>query len=207
MQIFGGGDELAHKGDIPMPNLLEGSHDFSGNKWQTAGSTANTTIPTANMTDPNGNKAAAYTGAWNGITQSVYCSSGELVTIGSYLKLAENNQNPIYVFCSSTDGGTNTFVKATVGSQTLWQLKDNTIISANSKNASDWQWCTATYSVTKTGTFQLRFESNLNGLPVYIGSPIVVKSGSIDHWYPNLNDFAYKSDLENLQNQINQLKK
>lgn len=204
MQIFGGGYELARKGDIPMPNLLEGSHDFSGNKWQQGGNT--TIVSTVNMTDPNGNKVALYNWAWNGITQSIYCSSGELVTIGSYLKLAEHNQD-VYVFCTSQNGGTSGFVKATVGNQTLEKLPDNAIIQANSENASNWQWCTATYSIAKSGTFWLRFESSDNSPQIYIGSPIVVKSDGIDHWYPNLNDFAYKSDLENLQNQINQFKK
>lgn len=207
MQLFGGGDELAHKGDIPMPNLLEGSHDFSGNKWLLADSSSKLTIQDANMTDPNGNKVALYNWIWNGITQNIYCSFGELLTIGSYLKLAENNKNPVYVLGTSTNGGENTFVKATVGGQTLEQLQDNAIIQANSNNASNWQWCTATYSITKSGIFQPRFESNIDSSQVYIGSPIVVKSDGIDHWYPNLNDFAYKSDLENLQNQINQFKK
>ena len=183
--------ELAERKDAINPNLFTGSKDFTGSKW------AN--IPSdVSLANVQKDKYLDFTAIlvnwqWGGISQYIDVKAGETFTASAY-------------------------VKAKAGTVLHWYTDLNTDGEGGHKRADvspvvqdiavtdDWQRTslTFTFTVTSDGTIKPRIEGD-GSVPFWIAGMKLEKGAVATDWCPALEDYAWESDITNLQNTVNNI--
>lgn len=208
MSVFIGNHELAERKELISENLLIGTHDFSGGKWQKNTNVISVSLDSVQK-DPNGNVPAIVNWPWNGLNQYLSFKKNDVVSIGAYIKLDNSIDNIIHAYCIDSNNQGSTLLSHTVDDTEYTDKSNTQFIVSNAKDltASSWHWLTATFLISHdSASFMPRFEVE-QSVNYEIGSMIVAKTSHLSCWRPNAKDYAFKSDLNALTKRIEALEK
>ena len=178
--------ELAERKDAINPNLFTGSKDFTGSKW------AN--IPSdVSLANVQKDKYLDFTAIlvnwqWSGISQYITVNKGETFTVSAYIKANAGSLFSWFTTLNSDNEDGYTKTDTNPEGQTITAT-------------GDWQKTSFTFTVTSDGTIRPRIESGGTD-PFWIAGMKLEKGAVATNWCPALEDYAWASDITNLQTAI-----
>lgn len=184
MSIFIDKHELAEKQDIVNPNIFTGSKDFTGN-WLN--------VEQVKQKDKYLDFTAVYVDwAWNGITQYIDVKKDEVLTVSAYVKA--NAGSTITLFSPLNSDNESGHTRAGTDPQ-----------GSAITPTGDWQKVSYCFRVLGNGTIKPRVESD-GTVPFWVAGMKLERGGNATPWCPAYDDYVMQSDLDNLKEQIEQLK-
>ena len=191
MQIFGGGEELLQRSDVPQWNLIPGTYTLSGFSMTPNGGSIDNTKTELNqdsemITSPKiahlwGNNAI---GSGVKLPQSLYLTKG-IYTLSFLCRHNDPNNNGAYPLGLYDDSATNNKLLGQCGVRKTFEKTSITFAVTESKN----------YDSLRIGT--------TSGWPypsgsIYLGDLKLEHGNLATSWAPALQDFAMKSDYDKL---------
>jgi hypothetical protein len=172
MQIYGGGDKLLQRSDVPKSywNMLDGTADFSGN-WRSLDQYTN-----SSWSSPAGNKCMQRKGNWNGLSKDIYLRAGKTYTISE----------AVFADSNSSSGHINWYGN-NLDKSIVINYDGLNIISL--KDISN-RWATIhhTFTVSQSDTYYVRFESEDDQVNIY-WADLMLNEGAVPlNWNYSLND-------------------
>lgn len=179
MSIFVDDKQLLTPSDIqvPNPNLLSGTKDFSGD-WHKS-STA-----VYNSDDFDGFTSVTQKIQWNGTYQLCQFEAEEIYTYSAFVKSISGN-------CQLTCYGGN-----------IISWLENREFSIN----EDWKRYSVTFRATQSGKASVRFETDYTDTSFKIAGMKLERGNKATDWCPAYSDYATKSDINSLKESIEALK-
>lgn len=199
MDIYGGGNKILQRSDVPQWNLISGTYTLSGFSMTPNGGSIDDTktelkqdsemITSHKIAHLWGNNAI---GSGVKLPQSLYLTEG-IYTLSFLCKHLDPNHINAYPIGLYDDSATENKLLGQCGVGKTFEKTSITFAVTESKN----------YSSLRVGT--------TSGAPYPNGS-IYFADFKLEHgnlatsWTPALQDFAYQSDLDALRTEIDQLK-
>lgn len=199
-------------GNIPLfisaNNLLTGTADFSGSNWTNSPTKSTFSVDSSKISsklDPNGNKTLFQHWNWKGYSQMVHLYKDDIVTFGAYVysKIKADSYLDVYVN-SLNQGNQPTTLNRAINNIPKANI-DDPLFNLQKGQTLEWSWVNNTIKINREDDYYIRFETSYTN-ETYIGSMIITKSNACSSWMPSTQDLARKSDLDDLKQQINQLK-
>lgn len=175
MQIFVDKNKLLTSGDIPINyhNLYDGTADFSGENWTNLDAYTND-----NLVSNFGNQSRQRKGAWLGLSKPMYLNANQFYTLSASVFVDENSSSGFIGFYGNDDQGNNPLP----GIAKLY-FKDA---------PHSWVTVKQTFSVPKSGTYNVRFESNDDQVNIHWADLMLNKGSIALDWNYSLNDLRAK---------------
>lgn len=176
MQIFVDKNKLLTSGDIPINyhNLYDGTADFSGENWTNLDAYTND-----NWVSNFGNQSRQKKGSWLGLSKPMYLYANQFYTLSASVFVDENSSSGFIGFYGNDDQGNNSLPSG--------------IAKLYFKDAPhSWVTVKQTFSVPKSGTYNVRFESNDDQVNIHWADLMLNKGSIALDWNYSLNDLRAK---------------
>lgn len=198
MDIYGGGNKILQRSDVPQWNLISGTYTLSGFSMTPNGGSIDDTnelgqdsemITSTKIVHLWGSYAI---GTGVKLPQSLYLTKG-IYTLSFLCKHQDPNDNSTYPLGLYDDSVTNNKLLGQSGVRKTFEKTSITFAVNESKNYGSLRIGTTSGATYPAGSIYL--------------SDFKLERGSLaTPWAPALRDFAYKSDLDALRTEIDQLK-
>lgn len=175
MQIFVDKNKLLTSGDIPINyyNLYDGTADFSGENWANLDAYTND-----NLVSNFGNQSRQRKGSWLGLSKPIHLNANQFYTLSASVFVDENSSSGFISFYGNDYQGNNSLP----GIAKLY-FKDA---------PHSWVTVKQTFSVPKSGTYNVRFESNDDQVNIHWADLMLNKGSIALDWNYSLNDLRAK---------------
>ncbi|MBP2057022.1 hypothetical protein J2Z60_000184 [Lactobacillus colini] len=175
--------------NLPNPNLLVGTKDYSGEWLQASKIWSHEFDGTY-----HGFKVLKQMQSWGGLGSYIYVEAGKAYTFSAYIKSTASSWVSFYYSMNGNNENGYTPSATTTPNGSLRIM------------ATDWKRISQTFTVKTSGYIHPRVEKSVEDGVLYIAG-MKLEEGSRDtDWCPNVNDFASASELESLKKTVEELK-